>query len=741
MKRFLLLISAMLVMSGMMAQDVYYSGYYTNGGQKYATVYKNNTKLHQMALGTSDCESTSVAIDPATNDVYWVRNSASYGDVFKNGNIYLNNATGTHINNIFWSNYTNYKYAYAAGYKTTDGVKYATIWKGTDSTPYLQPNNGNGKESEAKDVVYVQTGEGTYYSYYCGYANATTTGSPRATVWKGSSVLYTLSDVNSCAMSIAYYDGHVYTAGYVMSGSNKVIKVWKDNNVLYTLTDASANAYVYKIVVDCGDVYVVGWGTLRNQYVWKNGVMLSDMSSGGYSWGLDVNSSGYYVGKTTSSNVSSVYMNGTPLYSSIAECEMIYDLVVTEKPADNSVRTLPYTENFEIGETDWTSWTKIDGDGAFSTQLAYWHRAGDCSMAASGGEYCARHRGDGTSQTGWLITPRMFLQPGRDYTILQFINWSGTDANKSVWVSTNSDPTATSSYTKVWENNSSQSWSTVTVDLSAYQGELVYIAFKYEGTGSGSGATWLIDNVSVTEDWENPSPYEAPYTQDFSASATHPEPGYCWYIIDYDMSGGKYCWKNSSDKAYHPWGPQNIYQVGFMFSPSIDLAAGHNYHLTFDTQNSSSGSNMSSEVWISTIDTGTPNPSNYTTKLWQESTSSSTHTVDIDLSAYAGQTVRFCFAYRGTYAHAWYVDNFSVTSNDAVNEVGEVILSVYPNPTTESFRINGLEQEVEVNIYNVTGALMKTVVVNGAEEINVSELPAGLYMARFGETTLKFTKE
>ena len=84
MKRFLLLISAMLVMGSMIAQDVYSSGYYTDtDGQTKATVYKNGERINTQAIGSGTNTSESVVVDSQDN-VYWVRNSENYGDVFKN---------------------------------------------------------------------------------------------------------------------------------------------------------------------------------------------------------------------------------------------------------------------------------------------------------------------------------------------------------------------------------------------------------------------------------------------------------------------------------------------------------------------------------------------------------------------------------------------------------------------------------------------------------------------------------
>ena len=78
---------------------------------------------------------------------------------------------------------------------------------------------------------------------------------------------------------------------------------------------------------------------------------------------------------------------------------------------------------------------------------------------------------------------------------------------------------------------------------------------------------------------------------------------------------------------------------------------------------------------------------------------------------------------------------------DIVVEIGAGTLSVYPNPVKDMLYINGLEQNTEVSIYNALGALVKVANVGSEEAIDVSELPTGLYIARFGENSVRFTKE
>ena len=326
---------------------------------------------------------------------------------------------------------------------------------------------------------------------------------------------------------------------------------------------------------------------------------------------------------------------------------------------DGTVRTLPFFEGFENNETEWACWTKIDEDNQNGNRVSYWDRCGTRIKTPATGNYCARHTyHSSNNQTGWLISPRIFLQPERDNTVLTFKTYEGAPedyTSECVLISTNSDPTNTSAYQQVWtQTAASESWKTVSVNLSDYQGEAIYIAFKYTGT---NGHLWYIDDVSVNESWTQCSLHNVPYSQVFSSGFSS-----CWYVVDNDHSGGQKCWKyNESEQCvYHPWGQQNVPQEGWLFTPRIVLTAGHDYALTFDQKNSSSGSNMHNSVWIAVDKTGEPDPSDYQ-KIWEAPNyPTSWSEVTIPLSSYAGHNINIAFKYEGTYAHNWYIDNVQV---------------------------------------------------------------------------------
>ena len=76
-----------------------------------------------------------------------------------------------------------------------------------------------------------------------------------------------------------------------------------------------------------------------------------------------------------------------------------------------------------------------------------------------------------------------------------------------------------------------------------------------------------------------------------------------------------------------------------------------------------------------------------------------------------------------------------------VDENGFTMVDLYPNPAKDKIRIEGLEGEHEIQIYNVYGMLIKTLSIDGNDEIDIEELSAGLYIIRIDGHTMKFMKE
>lgn len=656
----------MLAAAGMtMAQDVYSAGYFTNSqGTHDAAVYKNGELLYQSSTGSSDYSRESTDVIYHNGDVYWVVNCMEgsdyrWADIRKNGEVYLDSPTGQgrHINamTIFPNSSL-----YSAGCMNIDGVKTAVFWYNNDPDPDFVLGN-QVYPSEAYAVTYARIGNSNW-TVSAG-VQYTSSSEYHGVIWKAGEVVYDLGS-NVSPRGVAVYDGNYYTVANVYESGGYTAKVYKNGVVLYILS--TNNSRGFSISVDAGDVYVSGWEG-SNLKVWKNGEELYSISASSSTLrAVTANSTGVYYAGNTGGNVGKIWKDGEVLYTP-SNCEYIWGMYVEQPVCENSdIRTLPFVESFETGETNWECWAKTDENAnSGSHYRPFWTRSGTHTnmedVMPYSGAHCALHGWGTSAQEGWLISPQLFLQPGRDQTTLSFMSYEefpGDLEYEGVWISTTN--TSVSSFTEIWSQNSpSAAWKNVEIDLSSYQGQAVYLAFKYTGA---DGHNWFIDDVEVTDGWGYCSVEDVPYTYDFDGWDLT---GTCWYLLDSDMSGGQRCWQYSSsyDCAYHPWGQPGVPQEGWLISKSIDLPTGMNYTLTFNTRNSSSGSDMRNSVWIALDhENEIPNPADYT-MIWEESTYEDTWGErSIDLTAYAGHKVNIAFKYEGTYAHACYIDDFSITA-------------------------------------------------------------------------------
>jgi hypothetical protein len=76
-----------------------------------------------------------------------------------------------------------------------------------------------------------------------------------------------------------------------------------------------------------------------------------------------------------------------------------------------------------------------------------------------------------------------------------------------------------------------------------------------------------------------------------------------------------------------------------------------------------------------------------------------------------------------------------------VDEYEGQSIKLYPNPADDIIRLEGLEGESEISIFNAFGTCVKSVPLNGDDEIRIGDLTKGLYLLRInGKLTTKFVK-
>jgi hypothetical protein len=264
-----------------------------------------------------------------------------------------------------------------------------------------------------------------------------------------------------------------------------------------------------------------------------------------------------------------------------------------------------------------------------------------------GGDFFAEMSGFGadTASDDWLITPAIDLS-GVDEAVLSFAsarNFGGPALE--VLISTDYD--GLNPATATWETLDAvlseggyEEVDSGDIDLSAYLGQTVYVAFHYtsEGPDDGQGATYQIDDVIV----------------EASAAATS-----IVFFEDFEEGLGDFTVVSlASDRDWEQddFGGDNFAEMsGFgadaasddwLITPAIDLSGFDAAVLTFASARNFGGPEL--EVLISTDYDGL-NPAAATWEtldaLLSEGGYEEVDSGDIDLSGYVGQTVYIAFHY------------------------------------------------------------------------------------------------
>lgn len=156
----------------------------------------------------------------------------------------------------------------------------------------------------------------------------------------------------------------------------------------------------------------------------------------------------------------------------------------------------PLTLDFETGTfppADWTIHNLTSGETSWQ-QIQENH--------TPEGQYAAVHTYFSGQSDGWFVSPQITL-PNEGNFLLSF--WSLNidadfylDGRNSVLISTSSADPQSGDFVELWSPATvTNQWVQTILNLEAYAGQNVYLAFRYEGTFAHA---WCIDDISVGAD-------------------------------------------------------------------------------------------------------------------------------------------------------------------------------------------------------------------------------------------------
>ena len=157
-----------------------------------------------------------------------------------------------------------------------------------------------------------------------------------------------------------------------------------------------------------------------------------------------------------------------------------------------------FAEDFENESFPPEGWGNYDVDAGATPR--FW-QSSPAQNKTIGGSLSAFHNYGPSTQNddGWLVSPAINIPPGNT-SILSFWSYNAFPTyyhlgKNSLLVSTSlSEPGA--HYTEIWTTASvTTSWEETVINLSAYAGQQIYLAFRYEGADAH---VWYLDDISIT---------------------------------------------------------------------------------------------------------------------------------------------------------------------------------------------------------------------------------------------------
>lgn len=301
------------------------------------------------------------------------------------------------------------------------------------------------------------------------------------------------------------------------------------------------------------------------------------------------------------------------------------------------------------------------------------------------------------------------------------------------------------------------------VDFSAYDGDGKYVVFHNVYDGTWGRSPQYIDDINLSvRQADNCGITALPYTNDFeNESGTEPE---CWQLAQLDVNIASTYNPHIVSTAYYAHSGNNSLLLDgrciyVMPELRVENTSVNQLQLDFYVRQYSSACKLEVGVMSDLNDATTFVPVSVISN--EGASSQQFHSVDFSSYTGAGKYVAFRNVYEGTWGRSpQYIDDITLSiatpetrlaENEQVSEEVETVeeteetasydnednfslltrepeVTVYPNPTTGNLHFAAMENVEKVEVFNNIGRLMAT--FNNQREINISDMPAGLYMLR-----------
>lgn len=240
--------------------------------------------------------------------------------------------------------------------------------------------------------------------------------------------------------------------------------IYLDGVPAFTLTfdvkDEEDNAVTDAVVTFDGQIFAAG------EYVFE------DVLAGNYDYSVE--KSGFY---TRNGNVS---LSGSDITLSV--------VLVAED--NDAVTTYPFVEGFDVDDIPPGNWSHFVADAGS------WQFNSDIVNSGDGAVFHT-FTSAGQPADSWLVSPQLVIDAESEL-LLKFFERNGLMndyAYSGVKISTGSGNPIHDEFEEVYESSASlNNFTEKVIDLSDYTGEVIYIAFHYQGENAHQ---WYVDDFSV----------------------------------------------------------------------------------------------------------------------------------------------------------------------------------------------------------------------------------------------------
>ena len=161
-----------------------------------------------------------------------------------------------------------------------------------------------------------------------------------------------------------------------------------------------------------------------------------------------------------------------------------------------SLGTPLLSEGFETAVPP-TGWNKYNTGAAGNGFTQGTTGTSGSNGAPHSGTYYAWHNDYTYDAISWLVTPQVAVPvSGASFNFWERLYYPTYYEYHGVWVTTGASPDPTvSTYVELWNGTTGTTWAQNSVDLSAYAGQNVHLAFRFEGNWADE---WYLDDVAIT---------------------------------------------------------------------------------------------------------------------------------------------------------------------------------------------------------------------------------------------------